>query len=121
MYNLSFSYQKNTYQPTLGNVTASIHYLHSGQQQDDLAFSLLEYANTKDLTLTIDYKENAFTERVINQLINHYNTLINSLHKTPDKPIPQINYISASEQQELLLTFNDTAANYSNNKTLTQF
>ena len=80
IYNISFSYQKNAYQPTLGNSTTSIRYIHGGEQQDEIAFSLLEYSNTEDLILVVVYKENVFAEHVIDGVINHYHTLLNTLY-----------------------------------------
>ena len=118
MYNVSFSYQKNIYQPKLGNANVSIHYLHNNEQQDDLAFNLLEYSSTEDLIIAIDYKEDAFTEQVVDGLTHHYYTLIQQLYTTPQKIIKEIEYLSKAEKHQLLVEFNDTAVDYPKDKTI---
>ncbi|MEU2029784.1 condensation domain-containing protein [Micrococcus luteus] len=69
IYNISFSYQKNDYSAKLGDADATIQYLHSGAQQEDLVFHLLEYSATEDLKLSLDYKLNTFSAETIHRLL----------------------------------------------------
>nr|WP_295873271.1 non-ribosomal peptide synthase/polyketide synthase [uncultured Chitinophaga sp.] len=119
IYNLSFSYQKNTYEQTLGDAAVTIQYLSGGEQQEALAFHLLEYGETADLTLGVDYRTALFTAESIDTLMQHFSGLLHSLLKAPDRCIDQIPFLSPAEEALLLADFNNTAASFRDNVTLT--
>ncbi|MBB5622289.1 hypothetical protein HDE69_003354, partial [Pedobacter cryoconitis] len=112
IYNVSFSYQKNDYKAKLGEANAAIQYLHSGAQQEDLMFHLLEYSATEDLTLSLDYKSGNFSGEVIHKLLGHFNNLLYSFYAHPDQPLNQLDYLLPEEKSQLLEDFNATFKAY---------
>lgn len=78
IYDITFSYQKNSYDTRLVDMETSITYIHSGEQQENLAFHLLEYSETEDLILAIDYKKELFSGDVIRGLMKHFINLSSS-------------------------------------------
>jgi amino acid adenylation domain-containing protein len=118
IYNLSFSYQKNTYEPVLGDAAVTIKYLSSCEQQEDLAFHLLEYGETADLKLGVDYRSHLFTAEAIDTLMRHFNDLLHFLLRDPHRRINEIPFLAAAEKEILLTTFNDTAADFRETETL---
>jgi len=107
IYNIIFSYQKNSYEAKIGDLGATISYIHNGEQEDDLVFHLLEYSETEDLTLSVDYREGLFPGDVIGGLLDHFCNLLFSLFDNPYAPVAGLEYLSEKEQQQLG-AFNDT-------------
>jgi non-ribosomal peptide synthetase component F len=113
VYDITFSYQKNSYDNGLNNLDAQITYLTSGEQQENLAFHLLEYSDTEDLTLSVDYVQELFTAPGISSLLFHMHALLGACHNGPQLLVEELPYMSAAERQELLEAFNDTAGGLS--------
>ncbi|MVT11414.1 non-ribosomal peptide synthetase [Chitinophaga tropicalis] len=120
LYNISFSYQKNTYEARLGNTLTSINFITSGEQQEDLIFHLLEYSDTEDLVLAVDYLEELFTAEIIEGLLAHFHNLLKTLLQHGNVPLQKQDYLSVQEKQLLLNTFNNTDAAYPSDKTLVE-
>ncbi|QNK61913.1 amino acid adenylation domain-containing protein [Pedobacter sp. PAMC26386] len=110
--NVLFSYQKNSYETKLGDLQTSINFIHSGEQQEDLVFHLLEYSSTLDLTFSVDYKKGRFSSALIERLLNHFYNLLSFALASPEVSLGELNYLSAAEEHELLETFNPKAAAY---------
>ncbi|WP_132536320.1 amino acid adenylation domain-containing protein, partial [Pedobacter psychrotolerans] len=118
IYNASFSYQKSSYQAKLGEAAATIKYIHSGEQQEDLAFHLLEFSKTGDVTLSLDYKEESISNFVADNLLNHFNNLLVSLYQAPDMRLSDLEYLSGAERNQLLNEFNATEVGYARDQTI---
>ncbi len=116
--NVFFSYQKNIYKNAVENATITSNYLPAGEQLEDLGFHLLEYSVEGDLTLAIDYRISSFNLLTIEKLSNHLVTLIKHCKNKSDVPISALSCLSKDEEQQLLVDFNDTKADYSKDKTL---
>ncbi|MDP1880838.1 MAG: amino acid adenylation domain-containing protein, partial [Parachlamydiaceae bacterium] len=70
------------------------------------------------LSLRLVYNPDVYDRAIVEGLINHYRQLLASLLVNPNEKISTINYLSKSEEQELLVTFNDTAVDYPKDKTI---
>ncbi len=116
--NILFSYQKNTYVKMLNAFSSDMTFLHNGEQQEDLQFHLLEYKEEGDLTIAIDYKEDSFSDQVINNLITHFNTLVNTQYTQAHLNVNAIEVTSKAERDEILEGFNNTGVAYHNDKTV---
>ncbi|HJT74863.1 MAG TPA: condensation domain-containing protein, partial [Chitinophaga sp.] len=111
LYNISFSYQKNTYEARLGDTLTSINFITSGEQQEDLIFHLLEYSDTEDLVLAVDYLKELFSPEMTEGLLTHFHHLLQTLLEQEAAPLQKQDYLSVEEKQ-LLSGFNDTAHDY---------
>ncbi|MDW9382509.1 non-ribosomal peptide synthetase [Chryseobacterium sp. JV558] len=113
-YNTLFSYQKYPYSIDFEGLNVAIKYLSNGEQKENLIFHLLEYSDTDDLILAIDYKEMHFSFERIASLLKHLDVLVNKLCELPDphQLLKDIDYLSAEERTLLISGFNDTDATY---------
>ncbi|WP_298732819.1 condensation domain-containing protein, partial [uncultured Chitinophaga sp.] len=118
IYNITFSFQKNTYEAGPGGLSSFIKYIHSGEQEEDLAFHLLAYAEEEDLTLSLDYRQDLYPEHVINNLLRHFDTLLHMLLLPSSQPVYTIDILSTAEKEQLLNTFNATHRSLPQGKTI---
>ncbi|WP_406826312.1 amino acid adenylation domain-containing protein [Pedobacter sp. KACC 23697] len=109
-YHVYFSYQKNDYVNHTDPFESTITFMNNGEQQEDLVFHLLEYSDTEDLILSVDYKEDVFHANVINGLIIHFNNLLNFCCNASTLLISELPYLSASERERLIFGFNPSFA-----------
>jgi amino acid adenylation domain-containing protein len=118
LYNVIFSYQKNQYTPELDGIATTITYIPAMEQQEDIAFHLLEYSEKGNLRLMINYKESLFSEELISNMARHFITFLNTFFKEPFKQIDAVSCLSLSEEHELLNVFNGSHADYPVHKTM---
>lgn len=88
----------------------------------------LEFVTAKfDLTLSIteensalqgfiEYNTALFTKESITRITQHFQNLLQSVVANPKAPISQLNILTRAEQQQLLITWNDTHTNYPQNQ-----
>ncbi|MDP1816120.1 MAG: amino acid adenylation domain-containing protein [Leadbetterella sp.] len=65
------------------------------------------------LWFSVEYNTDVYEGEMIERFINHYKSLVSKLLSAPKQALRNIVYLSEQEQQELLLSFNDTKADYS--------
>jgi tyrocidine synthetase-3 len=70
------------------------------------------------LSLHLVYNSDVYEQVMLKSLIKHYKQLLVSVLSKPTQKISQIDYLSAKEKQELLVTFNDTVVAYPKDKTI---
>ena len=58
------------------------------------------------------YNRDLFETTTIQRLLNHYQTVLAAIAATPDTPISELSLLSPSERQQLVLEWNQTAADY---------
>ncbi len=117
-YNLLFSYQKNDYTAHLGDSCVAINYIHSGEQQEDIAFHLLEYSEDADLKLVVDYRKELFHEKMVEGILRSFSYLLHLFLESPNLPVQTVKILSEEESHRILTAFNDTKADFSREKTL---
>lgn len=87
-----------------------------GVSKFDLTFSFID--KDDELSYNITYNKDVFSERLINQLNNHFNSLLDSIIENPDQSICKIDYLSLDEKNILLHSFNDTKKEFSKENTI---
>jgi amino acid adenylation domain-containing protein len=60
------------------------------------------------LSLNVKYNTDVYDQEMIENLINHFKQLLSKVLENPNEEIGKINYLLPSEEEELLLLFNDT-------------
>ncbi|MGF2038866.1 MAG: non-ribosomal peptide synthetase [Nostoc sp. CmiVER01] len=63
-----------------------------------------------------EYSTDLFDERTIERMSGHFRTLLESIVSNPEKRISQLSLLTQPEQQQLLVEWNDTQADYSQDK-----
>ncbi|MEJ7675691.1 MAG: condensation domain-containing protein [Chitinophagaceae bacterium] len=84
--------------------------------QSDIKFIIIETAD--GLKATIEYCADLFSEQTIRRMIGHYKELLSSIVKQPYQKIGLLQILTAEEEYQLLVGFNDTKADYPIDKTI---
>jgi len=88
----------------------------TGHGKFDLSFNFLEQGES--IAVMIGYNCDIFQATTISRLGDHLEQLLTALLKDPDCPISALDYLSAAETHQLLVTFNDTGADYPKEETV---
>ncbi|HYN84383.1 MAG TPA: amino acid adenylation domain-containing protein, partial [Pyrinomonadaceae bacterium] len=104
----------------LQNVPHSSHGLSSltfTQMQVDresAMFDLTLYFSEQEggVSCTIEYNTDLFDDGTIERLASHFRRLVGAAAADPDTPLASLPLLAADERERLLVTWNDTAADY---------
>ncbi|MEO7583968.1 MAG: amino acid adenylation domain-containing protein [Ferruginibacter sp.] len=101
---------------TLGNLQMEREGYQHNTAQFDLSFSITEYANGLDGSL--EYNADLYTPATIDRMLVHFNQLVTSIVKAPQKKIGELSFMSKAEEKLVLLDFNSNETNYPADKTI---
>ena len=90
---------------TLGPVEA-----HSGTAKFDLTLFMLGEGD--QLGGALEYNTDLFDGATIQRMVRHFRTLLEAIVADPDRPISTLPLLTESEKHQLLVEWNDTAAEY---------
>src|SRR5690606_10930307 len=80
----------------------------------DLTLSVTESA--EGLWFGWEYNIDLFEQKTIAQMANHFELLLNALVAAPDEDVFKVDMLSPRERHQLLVEWNDTAADYPEDK-----
>ncbi|WGV24586.1 non-ribosomal peptide synthetase [Halotia branconii] len=100
----------------------------------NLSLNLLKIENSTakfDLTLSMqetesgllgewEFNSDLFDATTITRMAGHFQTLLENLVVNPQQPVAEVSLLSASEQHQLLVEWNDTATDYPQGKCIHQ-
>jgi amino acid adenylation domain-containing protein/non-ribosomal peptide synthase protein (TIGR01720 family) len=66
----------------------------------------------EQLLVRLSYDANRFDDRAISRMLGHFVTLFEAIVANPQMPISQLPMLTAVEQQQLLIEWNNTETNY---------
>ncbi len=69
----------------------------------------------------IEYNTDLFKEATIERLVKHYVTLLSRIVANPEQHLSQLTYLSETEENTLLVKFNQTQKNFNVNRCIHQF
>ncbi|MFN6485608.1 amino acid adenylation domain-containing protein, partial [Nostoc sp. DedQUE02] len=98
----------------LAGLTLSSLPIQSATAKFDLALSMQNTPN--GLVCMWDYNTDLFDKRTIEQMAGHFVTLLEGIVANPQCQISQLPLLSEVEQQQLLVDWNNTQANYPQDK-----
>ena len=81
--------------------------------QMDLILSLSE--GTQGITATLTYNTDLFDGSTIDRMLEHYRNLLTEMVAGPDQKIATVSYLGEAERNQLLVEWNQTAADYRRN------
>ncbi|MEH2216131.1 MAG: amino acid adenylation domain-containing protein [Nostoc sp.] len=90
----------------------------SGTAQLDIFLSISE--SQEGLTGYLEYNTDIFDSTTIAQFINNFQTLLGNIVVNPEQHISELSLLTASEQEQLLLKFNQTYTDYPQDVSLNQ-
>jgi len=82
----------------------------------DIAFFITE--SPQGLNWSVEYSTELYHEETIARLIVHYKELLQSIVKSPHQQIDRLPMLTGQEEHQILVQFNDTAANYGPDRTV---
>ncbi|MEW6738051.1 MAG: amino acid adenylation domain-containing protein, partial [Acidobacteriota bacterium] len=90
----------------------SLEYLltESKSVKFDLTLTLLE--TTTGLIGGLEYNSDLFDATTIERMVGHIGTILEGIVAEPNRRLSDLSILSATEQQQLLVEFNDTNASY---------
>jgi amino acid adenylation domain-containing protein len=94
----------------LGGLPVESMALEQRAAQFDLTLMLVD--DTNGLTATWEYNRDLFEPATIGRMSRHFLTLLEAIVKNPDQPIAKLSLLSAAEQQQILVEWNQTEAPY---------
>lgn len=100
----------------LSDLDVSIYDFDTGASLVDLTFIATPRKNT--LSCIFNYNTDLFDPWRIEQMSDHFFRLIRGVLDQPEQKVIDIDYLSPEEKERLILTFNDTKANYPSEKTI---
>nr|WP_272819430.1 non-ribosomal peptide synthetase [Scytonema hofmannii] len=74
----------------------------------------------EQLCLKVSYDTNRFEHETMSRMLGHFVTLLEAIVTNPHRAIEQLPLLTASEQQQLLMAWNDTQADYPVDKCIHQ-
>ena len=97
-----------------GDVLSQWH--HNGIQAESLQIHIEDRDSDGTLKIHYDYRTDKFTADEIDTMHSHIFNLLYDCMENPDKKISELNMLSDSEKQKILIDFNDTSVEYSSKK-----
>jgi amino acid adenylation domain-containing protein len=89
-----------------------------GSEKFDLSVTLVERAN--GLKATFGYNTDLFDEATVVRMMGHFRRLLEAIAADPEQSIADLPLLTESEEQKLLVEFNQTAGSYSRDSSLPQ-
>ncbi len=101
--------------PLPGLTLSSVEVAHVTSQFD---LSLIVQESDEGLFVVAEYSTDLFQAETIRRLLQHWEVLLNGIISNPDSRISELPLLSTSERERLLVHWNDTTQQYSDDSTL---
>ena len=102
----------------MSNLTLTPVKVDSKSSKFDLTLFVKE--TDQGLRAEMEYNTDLFNRDTIRRMLGHYQTLLESITKNPDSSISTLQILTKVEQDQLLLDWNNTKADYPHNKCIHQ-
>ena len=117
VFNVMMVLQNNNSQKVeLNNLEILPFEYETGISQFDLTLNFSK--NLERLCLDINYNTDLFDNNTVIRMTSHFKELLKSILKDSDPIIHNLNILTESEKQKILIDFNDTSKDYPTNKTI---
>ncbi|MCC5658364.1 amino acid adenylation domain-containing protein [Nostoc sp. XA010] len=112
---------QNLPKPNLNLTDVSVSYEegYNGTSKFDLTLFMEDCEG--GLIATCEYNTDLFNADSINRMLGHFQTLLESIVSNPEQCISQLQLLTPSEIQQLLIRWNDTKTDYPQHKCIHQF
>lgn len=97
-----------------GDATIKPYPLKHQSTKFELTVEAFEEQDT--ITLYFDYCTKLFKNETVEQMTRHFHRILERVANTPNIALWEINILSEAEKKQLLVAFNDTYVEYSDNK-----
>ncbi len=118
LFNITLSYEKQNYSTNFENTQTKVIPLTHESERVPLAIYIREFDDSEDVKIDFDYNVNFFDENKINQVVNHFETILKEVVKNPESALKSLNYLSSDERTQVVETFNNYKKEYPKEKTV---
>lgn len=94
----------------LPGLTLSLFPFETGTARFDLEFHVCKYLDT--LKCTVVYSTDLFEPATITRMLGHFQTILAGIVANPGQQVANLPLLTAEERHQLLVTWNNTGANY---------
>ncbi|MEM7185360.1 MAG: amino acid adenylation domain-containing protein [Bacteroidota bacterium] len=120
LFNLSLSYEKQNYSDHFEGTQTTVVPMTHGAERVALAIYIREFDSEEDVKIDFDYHVNYFTDRSIQQVVRHFEQLMNEVLAAPDSQLSDLEYLTRTERTKLQ-GFNPAAQFLSADRTLLDY
>ncbi|WP_414529157.1 amino acid adenylation domain-containing protein [Nodularia chucula] len=107
---------QNVPKPNLSITDVSITYEEGENGTSKFDLTLFMDDSESGLVATCEYNTDLFNADTINRMLGHFQTLLESIVSDPKQCISQLQLLTPSEVQQLLIEWNDTQTDYPQDK-----
>jgi amino acid adenylation domain-containing protein len=111
---------QNVPQPNLSLSDLSVSYEEGYNNTSKFDLTLFVEDSESDLVATCEYNTDLFDANTIARMMGHFQTLLENVVKDPQQCISDLQLLTSSEEQQLLVEWNDTKIDYPKNKCIHQ-
>ena len=119
LFQVMFAFQNTPGQPwELPGLTITPLEVHSGTSKFDLTLDLKE--TSEGIKGGIEYNTDLFDSATITRMVGHFQTLLKGIVANPDQCIWDLPLLTATEQHQLIVEWNNTQTTYPSNTCIHQ-
>ena len=119
LFQVMFTFQNTPSQPwDLPGLTITPQEVDSGTSKFDLTLALEEIS--EGIKGGIEYNTDLFEMATITRMLGHFQTLLEGIVANPDQRLWDLPFLTAAEQHQLLVEWNNTQTDYPNNTCIHQ-
>jgi len=119
LFQVMFVFQNTPRQPwELPGLTITALEVHSGTSKFDLTLALEE--TSEGIKGGIEYNTDLFEAATITRMVGHFQTLLEGIVANPDQRLWDLPLLTAAEQHQLLIEWNNTQTDYPKNISIHQ-
>ncbi|KAB8315461.1 non-ribosomal peptide synthetase [Tolypothrix campylonemoides VB511288] len=104
--------------PSLSDVSVTYEEGYNGTSKFDLTLFIED--SEQELVATCEYNTDLFNADTVTRMLGHFQTLLESIVSNPEQRIWDLQLLTPSEVQQLLVEWNDTKTNYPQDKCIHQ-
>ncbi|MCL2690697.1 MAG: amino acid adenylation domain-containing protein [Candidatus Bathyarchaeota archaeon] len=121
LYDIVFSYQNAKFEQQEGSLQLGSKWHFNGHQNESLIINFNERDNDGVIMLDYDFLTDLFHTEDIDAMHDHYVNILWHALSAPSKQVKNIEIVSEKEKNLILNEFNDTAKDFSNDRTVLDF
>lgn len=120
LYNVCVNYYNTRLSTRLNGIELENTEFYNGNQVYSLQIVIKDWSESGQITLEFDYKTEDYTEAQIVAMHDAFLALMGKILDKKTTPLSRLSLLSEDMEKELVINFNNTKADYSGTKTISQ-
>ena len=117
LYDILFSFQNARIEPDISFEVES-NWVYTEHQVESLVINVTDVNSTDSLFISYDFLNSVFTEKDINEINARIMHIATQMMLMPNTKIGDLEIVTPSEKEKLLIEFNDTFASFDCDNTI---